>query len=492
MVLILLTILLAHTLLVEAALTDTVKNKYDSLKGKISGGWGKVAGLFTPEFFINVFIIAFVLYLAYRYLIGKFIRGNTTPSDTDNTFAYIVIVGLAIFIAYQIGGGVYFWKHPSLVKYVEKHFLVNAVVLAAAGLFIIRLLAMWSTQARTLNDDHNRNLTTVVIIILALVVAANLQGLLASTGTTGTPPPPPPTAGKYIWEMDWFTTGKTYLLGDSKTWKMYGKEVNGVTVYCANDDGTDCAVLRPPHLWVLIGASLLYYFSFNSFIGSNQRGGLGSTAWWMISIYLAILAAQSGLRFETLITFGYYILILILYRAVRAGSNDNAPLAGAIAYGIVNTLANTAFKSLDAAPGITKIFFGGSFIGNAIAGFIVMYLASRGPQQRAGWVNRTLGWISGIPRRLMRGGGQAGPQPPSAAAAAAAAQQQQLQQNMQGNIAALQALANTMGQPIQIGSTIVINPQAQPPPQPPPAQPPLPVPTPGGSGGQGTAGGTGP
>lgn len=439
MILVLLSILIAHAFLVEAALADTIKNNINRLTGAISSSWSTVKTNWLA-FFTNTFIIAFVLYVIYRYIIRNEKKGAAHAND--NTFVYIVIVGLALFIGIQIGG-TYLWKHPKIANYTEVHFLVNVALLSLSCIFLITVLGTWSDKLKKLSDKHN----SIFIVLIALFIAASLQGLLGT--------PAPSTQNKYIWEMNWFMTAKTSLFGDP-SWSAsgaYGTPVNGVTVYCANlvnGKATDCAVFRPPHLWVLIGASLLYYFAFHAFIKKDQQGSLGNTTWTLLSIYLGFLAARNGLSFDMLVTFGYYVLIIIFYRAVSAGGKENVPLAGAVAYGIVNTLANTAFKSFDAAPGPAKYLFGGNFALNALAGFIGMWLLSNTETKKVAWsgLKKTGKWVygatgrvgGGLIRRLRRRYGFGGPPMLSPAAILTLQQQQQLQQNLQSTLTALQSI----------------------------------------------------
>ncbi len=375
------------------------------ISGVSAASLGDITGRISTKMVINAFIL-----MATGFVVYFFLPFNKDDKGAKQYILYAIIVVASVLVAYKIGN-VQLWQYKGLKTLFQKDVLVNALIIAV-------LLAVAAFAIPGIKSRFDNNVAQIFLVIL-IVTASLFASIQLDDEYDGT------SKDVYLWEMKWFDRVKGLTIG-LKEWEgeyyvetgselgswlqvtedekvkhtkeycrdyideegmLYTDEINpnqGVDMPTSSEGSptgakpTNCPLLRFPHLMVFLGASLVYLWVFKQFecFGDEK----GATARWMLSITLGGLAARGGMSLDVFFGITYFIAITLLYRSFNK-DGDNAAMAAAFAFGIVNTLANTTLVDMH----FWRVTHDGQFITNFLYGYVFGWMLGGKAKEDSWW-----------------------------------------------------------------------------------------------------------
>ncbi len=283
------------------------------------------------KLFINIFVI-FVIF----FLVQLFVLKNVIKDEKQKKFIYLFIVIAAFLLSWIYGRSDYFWEGTDYARYIGLAFFVNSIVI---GLILYVLYSFVGEKYQPKGNGAKFGVA-VLILILGIAFAVNLYN--SPSGQVNGKP-------AYLWQTNWWATGRDYLFGAE-------------------------GILKGSNLTVFILAFFLFLWIFHQFLsGTDGKGGLPGAAKVGLAIMLGAQISHSGYTVKGFVEMAYWVVLVIIYSQLKKGSENNK--SWGIQFGLYWAILDIIADTWDVSH-LRKFEFGLGFFGRFMAGLMIGKLIS--------------------------------------------------------------------------------------------------------------------
>ncbi|MBW2989732.1 hypothetical protein KY358_05450 [Candidatus Woesearchaeota archaeon] len=236
------------------------------------------------RFIVNVFVVFSILFLVQIFLLKDVIKDKN-----QKKIVYVLIMAGSLFISWAYGRSGYIWSRGKYAAYINPQFIVNSVIFTLILFILYEALA----KKHMPQGKEAKFGATILLLLLGIGFAGSLYR--SPSGNVGGKP-------VYLWETNWWSTGKNYLFSPPR----------GIFVLTKAN----------PNLVILIVSFFFFIWLFNRLLSADQNK-LPVQAKIALSLLLAAQIASGGYSLNSLLELIYWIILILMYIEMKKNADNN-------------------------------------------------------------------------------------------------------------------------------------------------------------------------